>query len=86
MTTEQWCSRCQSRQAMEWQADDRFGHSAESACCPRCGGIWGVRSRRVPYHEPAPSTSNDDAGSVSPVTRDAHTAPIEGEKRPAGGR
>jgi hypothetical protein len=87
MKTEHWCSRCQSRQVMEWEHDDRFGHDAESARCPRCGGIWGVRSRRVPSVESTPSpVIEEDEGSVSPVTHATQPDPIESEKRPAGGR
>lgn len=25
----------------------------ESACCPRCGGIWGIRGRRPSMHPSA---------------------------------
>ena len=87
MKTEQWCSRCQSRQVMEWEHDGRFGHDAESACCPRCGGIWGVRSRRVPSGESTPPPDVEDAeGSVSPATHATQRDSIDSEKRPAGGR
>lgn len=72
---------------MEWELDDRFGHYAESACCPRCGGIWGVRSRRIPSLDSTPAPVIDDAeGSVSPVPYATQPDPIESEKRPAGGR
>ena len=88
MKIEHWCSRCQSRQVMEWEHDDRFGHDAESARCPRCGGIWGVRSRRGPSVEPTESPPSVDAEeSVSPVTHATRPPdPIDSEKRPAGGR
>jgi hypothetical protein len=87
MRMEQWCSRCQSRQVMEWERDDRFGHDAESARCPRCGGIWGVRSRRVPSGDRTPPPDIEDAeGSVSPVPPVTQLDPIESERRPAGGR
>jgi Zn-finger nucleic acid-binding protein len=33
---------------MEWVKDRTFGPEAESARCPRCGGVWGVRERRRP--------------------------------------
>jgi hypothetical protein len=72
---------------MEWQHDARFGQHAESACGPRCGGIWGVRSRRVPQHEPTQSSPIEDIeGGVSPVTYVPHPAPIENERRPTAGR
>lgn len=31
---------------MEWRADISFGPDAESARCPVCGTVWGVRARR----------------------------------------
>lgn len=41
-----WCGHCRSQQIMEWTADVTFGPGAESARCPACGAMWGVRERR----------------------------------------
>lgn len=43
-----WCGRCRSDQAIDWTADVAFGLGAESARCPACGAVWGVRARRKP--------------------------------------
>jgi hypothetical protein len=51
MSTTRWCGACRSAQTIEWQEDRTFGERSESARCPRCGTVWGVRTRR----EPVPS-------------------------------
>jgi hypothetical protein len=88
MKTEQWCSRCQSRQAMEWQQDFRFGHDAESALCPRCGGIWGVRSRRqsAPRDAALPQPVEEHTENADAAPNVTPSPPIGREGRPAGGR
>jgi hypothetical protein len=41
-----WCGRCRAQREIEWSADISFGPRAESARCPACGAVWGVRERR----------------------------------------
>lgn len=41
-----WCSRCRTARPIEWAPDTAFGPRAESARCPWCGTVWGVRERR----------------------------------------
>lgn len=43
---ERWCGRCRTVRPIEWQEDIAFGPRAESARCPICGTVWGVRDRR----------------------------------------
>jgi hypothetical protein len=72
---------------MEWTPDFRFGHDAESAGCPRCGGIWGVRSRRhaPPDDVALPHVQDDGDGVVSPVTNVPPSTPLGSERQHAGG-
>lgn len=41
-----WCGRCRAQREIEWRTDFSFGPRAESARCPACGTVWGVRERR----------------------------------------
>jgi hypothetical protein len=41
-----WCGRCRMQREIEWGADFSYGPRAESARCPACGTLWGVRERR----------------------------------------
>jgi hypothetical protein len=43
---DRWCGRCRAPRPIEWQEDVAFGPRAESARCPVCGTVWGVRERR----------------------------------------
>ncbi|MER3419445.1 MAG: hypothetical protein C4290_02495 [Chloroflexota bacterium] len=43
---ERWCGRCRVWRPIEWREDFSFGPRAESARCPVCGTVWGVRDRR----------------------------------------
>ncbi len=43
---ERWCGCCRAWRPIEWQEDFSFGPRAESARCPACGAVWGVRDRR----------------------------------------
>ncbi len=49
---ERWCGRCRAPRPIEWQEDITFGPRAESARCPVCGAVWGVRDRRKVPAEP----------------------------------
>ena len=44
--TTLWCGRCRVERPMDWFEDFSFGPGAESARCPVCGTVWGVRARR----------------------------------------
>lgn len=41
-----WCGRCRAEREIEWEPDVAFGPRAESARCPWCRAVWGVRERR----------------------------------------
>jgi hypothetical protein len=64
--TGRWCSRCRTERPIEWSADAAFGPRAESARCPVCGTVWGVRDRR-------PSAYT--AGEGAPARREAESRP-----------
>ncbi len=69
---ERWCVRCRSARPIEWSVDLSFGPRSESARCPTCGTIWGVRERRPAYFEARQFLHRDgrDAGAgpaVSPT-------------------
>jgi hypothetical protein len=48
-----WCGRCSLAREIEWEPDFAFGPNAESARCPWCGAVWGVRERRKGAYEQA---------------------------------
>ena len=48
-----WCGHCRSQQTINWTVDVAFGPGAESARCPGCETVWGVRERRrTPFVRP----------------------------------
>ena len=48
-----WCGDCRSQQTINWTLDVTYGPDAESARCPSCENVWGVRERRrTPFVRP----------------------------------
>lgn len=56
-----WCGRCRADREIEWSRDSGFGPRAESARCPACATVWGVRAWRAGPFERAISLRASEA-------------------------